>query len=158
MSYHNKSNSAMDSPQNYSLIFFMLCLVLVIGASGCSTISPGGQISEPSKKDDKIFVRRIYLEIKVNNIDGKPAKLIPFEASTSAETVKGRTNSRGETRISIDRKESEPLLFTFFDSGDELRESVHTLPSSLTSAGLVFEKQGNRRIKFTNYTAEGLYR
>lgn len=138
----------------YFAYVHLICLSLV----SCSQPIVAGHVTEPSRKDDKIPVQQIHLEIMVKRNDGTAIPKLRIEATTSVEMASAYTNSEGITRLILSRKESEAIVFTFYHEGNEIKESVHTLPSRLTNAGLVFEQRGPRRIQLSNYTAEGLYR
>lgn len=136
----------------------VLCLLLIAHLFGCATAPNIGYTTEPSKEEEKIGTNTLTFEILLIETDRSPLGGYQITAKTNQGESFGYTNDKGVTRITVDRKESEPILFTFKKGDFESAVSVRSLPTNFTSAGLVFESSGPGRVKLSHYAVEGLYR
>ena len=143
--------------KNHKLSYFLLFLV-TCQLVGCATAPNIGYKSEPSQEENKIGTKTLTFEILLIKPDRKPLGGYKITAATNQGEGSDFTNSKGVARITINRKESEPILFTFKKGEFETAVNVRSLPTNFDSAGLVFESPGPGRIKLSHYAVEGLYR
>lgn len=136
----------------------ILCLVLVSTMTACVRPAPGTYTSDPSKRENKISSKNIRIEVYVLENNSIPTPQVQVRAQTKESSDRERTNSKGRTRLSVMRSESEPIKFTFKKDGFTSIETVHHLPSNVSDVGLVFSYDSPGRVKFVNYTVKGLYR
>lgn len=137
---------------------------LIIASIACSSllacaVSPtNGYTKEPSKIEDKVGAQTINFEVLLISSERKPLESYQITAKTSQNEGMGITNDKGVTRIFVDRKESEPILFTFKKGNWEFSTSVRSLPTNFSSAGLVFESPEPGKVSLSHFAVEGLYR
>ncbi len=144
--------------KKYNPLLIFCSILLICSFISCATAPNIGYVPEPSKVDEKIGSKSLLFEILLIGPSRTPLSGYRVTARTQQGEAFGFTNDKGVTRVTIDRKESEPILFTFKKGDFESAVTVRSLPTNFNSAGLVFESTGPGRVKLSHYAVEGLYR
>ena len=131
---------------------------ILFNCMACAVSPTIGYTGEPSNVKDKIGAQTLNFEILLVTPDRNPLGGVKITAKTSQNEGFGITNDKGVTRIIVDRKESESILFTFSKANFESSTNVRSLPTNFKSAGLVFESPGPNRVTLSHFAIEGLYR
>ena len=143
--------------KNHKLSYLLL-LLMACQFMACATAPNIGYTAEPSKEENKVGNKTLTFEILLIKPDRKPLGGYRVTASTAQGEGVDYTNNKGVARVTVVRKESEPILFTFKSGEYESAVNVRSLPTNFDSAGLVFESTGPGRVKLSHYAVEGLYR
>lgn len=122
--------------------FSLIC----INFMACAVSPTIGYTDEPSKVNDKVGAQTLNFEILLVTPDRQPLGGVKITAKTSQNEGFGITNDKGVTRIVVDRKESESILFTFSKANFESSTNVRSLPTNFKSAGLLFESPAPNRV------------
>lgn len=138
--------------------YFLFLITIGLLLVGCAVEPNIGYTNEPTKVEEKIGAQTHSLEVLLLSEDRAPLSDYKVSTKTSEGEEFGFTSEKGVTRLTVIRKEAEPILFIFQKGGIENAITVRSLPTNFDSAGLVFISSGPGKIKLSHFAIEGLYR
>lgn len=152
--FHHNFNKRYKLKAIFKIYIFSICLFAV----ACSSNNNSEELLSERPGIEKTEPIDVNFEVKIVNPDSSSVDGMRLTIITSSDQQTVMANNNGIAQLTVRRMNSEPITFKFQKFNMEWTETVRTLPSALSFAGLVFEVVSPTRIKLSHYTVDGLYR